>query len=65
MEPRSSEVVSALPAAGLTLTGPVEHRTVASNTLPGLVTAGRDAEWRLTRHPERLPLSYTLQARKN
>ncbi|WP_280295657.1 hypothetical protein [Nocardia abscessus] len=33
--------------------------------LPDLMTAGPDGELRLTRHPERLPLSYTLQARKN
>lgn len=59
------EVVTALLAAGLTLTGLVEHRSVPWNALPGLMSVGRDGEWRLTRHPERLPLSYTLQARKN
>jgi hypothetical protein len=28
------------------------------------MTTEPNGEWRLTEHPERLPLSYTLQARK-
>ena len=32
--------------------------------LPGEMTRGEDEEWRLTDRPERLPLTYTLQAVK-
>ena len=32
--------------------------------LPGHMTKQDDGEWHLTDHPERLPLSYTLQARR-
>ena len=59
------ETVTALLGRGFELTGLVEHRTVPWEALPGRMV--RDAEfdeWRLLEHPERLPLTYTLQARK-
>ncbi|WP_433575722.1 class I SAM-dependent methyltransferase [Nocardia brasiliensis] len=59
------DIVTALLAAGLTITGLVEHRSVPWQALPGLMTLGDGGEWRLTEHQERVPLSYTLQARKN
>jgi 2-polyprenyl-3-methyl-5-hydroxy-6-metoxy-1,4-benzoquinol methylase len=59
------EIVSALLDEGLVLTQLVEHESVPWNPLPGggmrLVEAG---EWRLIDRPERLPLTYTLQASK-
>ncbi len=58
------EIVSALLATGLTLTGLTEHRSVPWNALPGRMTCDEHDEWRLIEHPERVPLSYTLQARK-
>ena len=42
----------------------VEHRSVPWEALPGQMTLGELGEWHLTDRPERLPLSYTLQARK-
>ncbi|MFI6210706.1 class I SAM-dependent methyltransferase [Nocardia brasiliensis] len=59
------DIVTALLAADLTITGLVEHRSVPWEALPGLMTLGDGGEWRLTEHRERVPLSYTLQARKN
>ena len=59
------ETVTALLSRGFELTGLVEHRSVPWDALPGRMV--RDAEfdeWRLVEHPERLPLTYTLQARK-
>lgn len=58
------EIVTAILDAGLTITGLEEHRSVPSEFLPGLMTKGPDGEWRLTERPERLPLSYTMQAVK-
>jgi 2-polyprenyl-3-methyl-5-hydroxy-6-metoxy-1,4-benzoquinol methylase len=57
-----AEIVTAVMSAGLTLTGLVEHRSVPWEALPGQMNKGDDDEWRLTDHPERLPLTYTLQA---
>lgn len=59
------EIVTALLSAGLSITGLVEHRSVPWEALPGSMTLGDGGEWRLAEHPERVPLSYTLQARKN
>ncbi|MFI9510212.1 class I SAM-dependent methyltransferase [Nocardia sp. NPDC052566] len=59
------EVVTALLEAGLTITGLVEHDSVPWEALPGLMTRDEHGEWRLTEHPERMPLSYTLQASKH
>ncbi|WP_330257149.1 class I SAM-dependent methyltransferase [Nocardia sp. NBC_00565] len=58
------EVVTALLDHGMTITGLVEHRSVPWEALPGQMTREANGEWRLTEHPERLPLSYTLQARR-
>lgn len=58
------EIVTALMDAGLDLTGLVEHDSVPWEALPGLMTRDDAGEWRLTDRPERLPASYTLQARK-
>ena len=60
------EIVSALLAEGLVLTGLEEHRTVPWPALPGLMEPAPDVpgEHRLREHPERLPLTYTLQAVK-
>ena len=59
------ETVTALLRRGFELTGLVEHRSVPWEALPGRMV--RDVEldeWSLVEHPERLPLTYTLQARK-
>ena len=58
------EVVTALLDRGLVITELVEHRSVPWDALPGRMTRGDDGEFRLDEHPERLPLTYTLQARK-
>jgi SAM-dependent methyltransferase len=59
-----SEIVTAVLESGLTLTGLAEHQSVPWNALPGRMTRRPDGEWQLTDRPERLPHSYTLQARK-
>jgi hypothetical protein len=41
----------------------VEHDSVPWDALPGRMRRD-DGEWRLIEHPERLPLSYSLQAVK-
>ncbi|WP_439651125.1 class I SAM-dependent methyltransferase [Nocardia panacis] len=58
------EIVQAVLDAGLTLTGLTEHRSVPWEALPGRMTYDASGEYRLTDQPERLPLSFTLQARK-
>jgi len=59
------EIVTALLGAGMELTGLVEHRSVPWEALPGqLVRTGDGKEWALAEKPERMPLTYTLQARK-
>ena len=59
------ETVTALLRRGLELTGLVEHRSVPWDALPGRMVRDVDLdEWSLVEHPERLPLTYTLQARK-
>jgi SAM-dependent methyltransferase len=57
------EIVTALLDAGMELTLLEEHRSVPWEGLPGMVDRG-DGEWSLTDRPERLPHSYTLQARR-
>jgi SAM-dependent methyltransferase len=58
------EIVTALGEAGLRLTMLVEHDSVPWQALPGRMR--RDGgEWRLTDRPNRLPLTYTLQAIKD
>jgi hypothetical protein len=49
----------------MTLTALEEHDCVPWEALPGQMQLGADGEWRLRSGPERLPLSYTLQAMKN
>ncbi len=58
------ETVTALLDAGMALTGLVEHDSVPSEQLPGMMVRIGAKEWRLAERPTRLPLSYTLQAVK-
>jgi SAM-dependent methyltransferase len=58
------EIITALLAEGLMLTQFVEHDSVPWEALPGQMHQGANQEWYLTDRPERLPLSYTLQAVK-
>lgn len=58
------ETVQALLDAGLVLTGLVEHDTLPWEALPGRMVGRSGGEYALAEHPERLPLSFTLQARK-
>jgi SAM-dependent methyltransferase len=59
------EIVTALLRAGMELTGLTEHDSVPWEALPGqMARTGQYGEWRLADRPERLPASYTLQARK-
>ena len=48
---------------GLTITGFEEHRSVPWQAMPDMV-AGEDGEFRLPERPDRMPLTYTLQAVK-
>ena len=59
-----AEIVSALVAEGLQVTGLVEHDSVPWDALPGQMTKDDRGEWRLTDRPWRLAASYTLQAVK-
>jgi SAM-dependent methyltransferase len=59
-----AEVVTAVMAAGLELTMLEEHDSVPWNAIPGRMTRDEHDEYRLTERPERLPCTYTLQARK-
>ena len=54
--------MTALLDTGMVLTGLVEHDSVPWNALPGQMVELDDGEWR--DRPERLPHSYTLQARR-
>ncbi|RZT88713.1 methyltransferase family protein [Pseudonocardia sediminis] len=56
------EIVTALLDRGLTITGLVEHRSVPHCALPGRMSERDDGEWVLDEHPERVPLTFTLQA---
>lgn len=58
------EVVTALLDRGFTITGLEEHTSVPWNPLPPL-TVKSGEEWVLAQRPERLPLTYTLQAIRN
>ena len=58
------EVVTALLDVGMQLTMLVEHDSVPWMALPDQMRLGEDGEWRLVDRPERLPLTYTLQALK-
>ncbi|MGY6501693.1 MAG: class I SAM-dependent methyltransferase [Acidimicrobiales bacterium] len=56
------EVVTAVLDAGLEVTGLVEHLSVPWPALPRLMEPDAEGEWRLRDRPERLPLTFTLQA---
>ena len=58
------EIVTALLAEGMELTELVEHQSVPWNPLGDKMVLGDNEEWRLVTAPERLPLTYTLQAVK-
>ncbi len=57
------EIVTALLDADLVLTGLTEHDSVPWRALPQMVSEG-GGEWQLPDHRERLPLTFTVQARK-
>ena len=58
------EIVTALMAEDLQVTGLVEHDSVPWDALPGQMTKDDHGEYRLTDRPWRLAASYTLQAVK-
>jgi SAM-dependent methyltransferase len=58
------EIVSALLAEGLTVTGLTEHDSVPWDALPGQMVQVGGGEYRLADRPWRLPHTYTLQAVK-
>lgn len=60
------EIFSALAAVGLSMTGFEEHREVPWNPLGDAMiqSAEHPGEYVLASHPERMPLTYTLQAVK-
>lgn len=58
------EIVTSILDVGMELTMLEEHDSTPWEALPGQMEAVGDKEWRLSDRPERLPHSYTLQARK-
>lgn len=58
------EIIGALLDAGLRLTAFFEHDSSPWNALGDAMEEGPDGEFRLRASPERLPLTYTLQATK-
>ncbi|MGI5243836.1 class I SAM-dependent methyltransferase [Dactylosporangium sp. CA-139066] len=58
------EIVTALLDAGLELTMLQEHDSCPWDPLPGFTVGDEEGEYRLAERPGRLPLTYTLQARK-
>jgi 2-polyprenyl-3-methyl-5-hydroxy-6-metoxy-1,4-benzoquinol methylase len=58
------ETVTALLDHGMEITGLVEHTSVPWEAIPGLMRTRTDGEWELVDRPERLPLTFTLQARR-
>ena len=58
------DAITAVLGAGMELTMFVEHDSAPWEALPGRMHR-TDGEWRLNEHPERLPLTYTLQAVKH
>ena len=59
------EIITALLDVGMSITAFDEHRTVPWEALPGNMICDERGEWRMTSRPERVPLTYTLQARKS
>jgi SAM-dependent methyltransferase len=58
------EIVTALLAEGMQLTGLVEHQTIPWDGLPGQMEQVALNEWQVADRPWRLACSYTLQAVK-
>jgi SAM-dependent methyltransferase len=58
------EIITALLENGMQLTRFEEHDSVPWEAFPGQMKDIGGGEWRLADRPERLPHSYTLQARK-
>ena len=58
------ETVTAVLDAGMEITGLEEHTTVPWDALPGQLEPAENDELQLKDRRERLPLTYTLQARK-
>ena len=58
------ETVTAVLDAGMEITGLEEHTTVPWDALPGQLETAENGEFQLKDRRERLPLTYTLQARK-
>jgi SAM-dependent methyltransferase len=58
------EIVTAVLTAGLELTMLEEHDSVPWDALPGQMEDIGGGEWRVSDRPDRLPHSYTLQARR-
>jgi SAM-dependent methyltransferase len=58
------EIVTAVLDAGMELKMLVEHQSVPWEPLPGQMVKDEHGEWHLADHPERVPLTYTLQAVK-
>jgi SAM-dependent methyltransferase len=59
-----AETVAAVLDAGMEITGLEEHTTVPWDALPGQLEQAENGELQLKERRERLPLTYTLQARK-
>jgi SAM-dependent methyltransferase len=58
------EIIGGLLEAGMELTAFEEHRSAPSDTLQGVLVRDAHDEWHLRDRPERLPMTYTLQAHK-
>jgi len=58
------ETVTAVLRQGMELTRLEEHDSVPFCPFPGLMTCDELGEWRMTEHPERMAMSFTLGARK-
>ena len=58
------EIVTAVLAAGLTLSGLTEHETVPWEALPGKMELAGGGEWRLPADRPRLPGTFTVRAVK-
>lgn len=58
------EIVTALLAEGLELTALAEHDSLPWEALPGRMVHRPHGEYALREHAERLPLSFTIEARK-
>jgi len=59
------EIITALMDTGMRLTSFVEHHSAPWNALGDAMVVGPDGEFRLRERPDRLPLTYTLQASKD